>query len=231
MRQGWRPPSMRGGSTGIRSCAVNRDPARHTRWVSCSSGCWLARVCVWSSSIPTPTTSVCWRSEIVPTLPSPRSGPPPLLWRNRARRQPCLIVIDEAHNVCPRQPADTVTALATNYASLIAAEGRKFGLYLLTSTQRPQKVHDEVLSQCDNLLLMRMNLRPIWATSAILSRSFRTASCKGPRLSAKARAWWLASSSPPGVRAVRSATVAGRRLRHTNLMGCRAVTRLKPPGR
>jgi DNA helicase HerA-like ATPase len=79
------------------------------------------------------------------------------LWRNRARRQPRLIIIDEAHNVCPRQPADAVTALATNYASLIAAEGRKFGLYLLISTQRPQKVHDEALSQCDNLLLMRMN--------------------------------------------------------------------------
>jgi uncharacterized protein len=79
------------------------------------------------------------------------------LWRNRSRRQPCLIVIDEAHNVCPAKPADPVMALATNYASLIAAEGRKFGLYLLTSTQRPQKVHEEVLSQCDNLLLMRMN--------------------------------------------------------------------------
>ena len=79
------------------------------------------------------------------------------LWRNRSRRQPCLIVIDEAHNVCPSQPADAVMALATNYASLIAAEGRKFGLYMLTSTQRPQKVHEEVLSQCDNLLLMRMN--------------------------------------------------------------------------
>jgi DNA helicase HerA-like ATPase len=79
------------------------------------------------------------------------------LWRNRSHRQPCLIVIDEAHNVCPSQPADAVTALATNHASLIAAEGRKFGLYLLTSTQRPLKVHDEVLSQCDNLLLMRMN--------------------------------------------------------------------------
>ena len=78
-------------------------------------------------------------------------------WRNRSRRQPCLIVIDEAHNVCPSRPADAVASLATNYASLIAAEGRKFGLYLLTSTQRPQKVHDEVLSQCDNLLLMRMN--------------------------------------------------------------------------
>ncbi len=79
------------------------------------------------------------------------------LWRNRARREPCLVVIDEAHNVCPSKPADAMTALATNYAALIAAEGRKFGLYLLTSTQRPQKVNDEVLSQCDNLLLMRMN--------------------------------------------------------------------------
>jgi hypothetical protein len=79
------------------------------------------------------------------------------LWRNRSRREPCLVVIDEAHNVCPRTPGDAITALATNYAALIAAEGRKFGLYLLTSTQRPQKVNDEVLSQCDNLLLMRMN--------------------------------------------------------------------------
>jgi hypothetical protein len=79
------------------------------------------------------------------------------LWRNRSRREPCLVVIDEAHNVCPSKPGDAVTTLATNFAALIAAEGRKFGLYLLTSTQRPQKVNEEVLSQCDNLLLMRMN--------------------------------------------------------------------------
>ena len=132
------------------------------------------------------------------------------LWRNRSRRQPCLIVIDEAHNVCPRQPADAVTALATNYASLIAAEGRKFGLYLLTSTQRPQKVHDEVLSQCDNLLLMRMNSE---ADLGHLSDAFSFVPdglIQRPRLSAKARAWWLASSSAPCVRAVWSATVAGR---------------------
>ncbi|HEV7196162.1 MAG TPA: ATP-binding protein, partial [Pedococcus sp.] len=79
------------------------------------------------------------------------------LWRNRHRRQPVLIVIDEAHNVCPREPADAVTRLAADTAALIAAEGRKFGLYLLASTQRPQKVNEEVLTQCDNLLLMRMN--------------------------------------------------------------------------
>jgi DNA helicase HerA-like ATPase len=79
------------------------------------------------------------------------------LWSLRTRREPVLIVIDEAHNVCPADPPDPLTALATDTAVRIAAEGRKFGLYLLTSTQRPFKVHPNVLSQCDNLVLMRMN--------------------------------------------------------------------------
>ena len=49
------------------------------------------------------------------------------LWERRAERQPVLIVIDEAHNVCPSDPPDALTALATDYAVRIAAEGRKFG--------------------------------------------------------------------------------------------------------
>jgi hypothetical protein len=79
------------------------------------------------------------------------------LWERRADRSPVLIVIDEAHNVCPADPEDPLTAIATEHAVRIAGEGRKFGLYLLVSTQRPQKAHENVLSQCDNLLLMRMN--------------------------------------------------------------------------
>ena len=79
------------------------------------------------------------------------------LWRRREERRPVLIVIDEAHNVCPARPDDPLTTIATEHAVRIAGEGRKFGLYMLVSTQRPQKVHENVLSQCDNLLLMRMN--------------------------------------------------------------------------
>jgi uncharacterized protein len=79
------------------------------------------------------------------------------LWRQRARRRPIAIVIDEAHNVCPAEPVDRITALGTEDAIRIAGEGRKFGLYLIVVTQRPQKVHENVLSQCDNLVLMRMN--------------------------------------------------------------------------
>ena len=78
------------------------------------------------------------------------------LWRRREAREPTLVVIDEAHNVCPWEPGDPVTALATEHAARFAAEGRKFGLYLLVSTQRPQRVNELVVSQCDNLVLMRM---------------------------------------------------------------------------
>ena len=91
------------------------------------------------------------------------------LWQTRTSRRPRLIVVDEAHNVCPAQPGDALSAQSTETAIQIAAEGRKFGLYLLTSTQRPHKVHENVVSQCDNLLLMRMNSR---ADLAELSRIF-----------------------------------------------------------
>jgi hypothetical protein len=79
------------------------------------------------------------------------------LWRRRASREPTVIVIDEAHNICPAEPGDPLTALSTADAIRIAGEGRKFGLYLIVVTQRPQKMHENVLSQCDNLVLMRMN--------------------------------------------------------------------------
>jgi Helicase HerA, central domain len=79
------------------------------------------------------------------------------LWRRRQDRQPVLIVIDEAHNICPAGQMDPLVAVATEHAIRIAAEGRKFGLYLLVSTQRPQKIPENVLSQADNLVLMRLN--------------------------------------------------------------------------
>ncbi|WP_277552710.1 ATP-binding protein [Halobaculum limi] len=79
------------------------------------------------------------------------------LWHDRTRRRPTLVVVDEAHNVCPADPTDDLVATSAATVDRIAAEGRKFGLYLLLSTQRPGKIHDNVLSQCSNLVLMRMN--------------------------------------------------------------------------
>jgi DNA helicase HerA-like ATPase len=79
------------------------------------------------------------------------------LWERRHLRKPLLVVIDEAHNVCPQLPEGPLQFIATDTTIRIAAEGRKFGLYLMLSTQRPQKVHENIVSQCDNLILMRMN--------------------------------------------------------------------------
>ncbi len=79
------------------------------------------------------------------------------LWERRTQRRPVLLVIDEAHNVCPAQPDDPLTGLATGHAVRLAGEGRKFGIYMLVASQRPQKVHPNVISQCDNLVLMRLN--------------------------------------------------------------------------
>lgn len=79
------------------------------------------------------------------------------LWDRRADRIGRLIVIDEAHNLCTPNPQTEIEVLLTERIVQIAAEGRKYGLWLLLSTQRPSKVHPNALSQCDNLALMRMN--------------------------------------------------------------------------
>lgn len=79
------------------------------------------------------------------------------LWNTRESRRPILIVIDEAHNLCPANPLTPVEVALTDRIVQIAAEGRKFGLWLLLSTQRPSKIHTNALSQCDNLGLMRMS--------------------------------------------------------------------------
>lgn len=79
------------------------------------------------------------------------------LWERREDRIGRLIVIDEAHNLCQPAPATPVEREITERIVQIAAEGRKYGLWLLLSTQRPAKVHPNALSQCDNLALMRMS--------------------------------------------------------------------------
>ncbi len=79
------------------------------------------------------------------------------LWKRREERRPVLLVIDEAHNLCSPDLESLAGRAVRDQIIQIAAEGRKFGLWLLLSTQRPSKVHTGIVSQCDNLTLMRMN--------------------------------------------------------------------------
>jgi hypothetical protein len=79
------------------------------------------------------------------------------LWADRIERRPALVVIDEAHNVCPLRQAFPLQREGRELVVRIAGEGRKYGLYLLLVTQRPDKLEPNALTQCDNLMLMRLN--------------------------------------------------------------------------
>ncbi len=79
------------------------------------------------------------------------------LWERREERIGRLVVIDEAHNLCSPDAATPLERLLTQRIVQIAAEGRKYGIWLLFSTQRPSKLHPNAISQCDNLALMRMS--------------------------------------------------------------------------
>jgi DNA helicase HerA-like ATPase len=78
------------------------------------------------------------------------------LWARRQERRPILIVIDEAHNFCAPDLEGQLAREVRAQITRIAAEGRKYGLWLLLSTQRPSRIHPSILSQCDNLALMKM---------------------------------------------------------------------------
>lgn len=102
------------------------------------------------------------------------------LWENREERRPILIVIDEAHNLCSPENDGPLEVAVRERITQIAAEGRKFGLWLLLSTQRPSKVASGILSQCDNVAVMRMSspadltelaVRFGFAPSAMLART------------------------------------------------------------
>lgn len=76
---------------------------------------------------------------------------------NADDRCPIFVVIDEAHNLAPEHPLTESAAALSEALVRIAMEGRKYGLFLVLVTQRPSRVNSNLLSQCDNLCLMKMS--------------------------------------------------------------------------
>ena len=68
------------------------------------------------------------------------------------RQQPLLVVLDEAHRFLP----DGGETSAHRTLSMIAKEGRKYGIGLMLVSQRPSEVDSAVLSQCGSLLALRL---------------------------------------------------------------------------
>ncbi|OPY65053.1 MAG: AAA-like domain protein [Syntrophorhabdaceae bacterium PtaU1.Bin034] len=74
---------------------------------------------------------------------------------------PTVLVLEEAHSFIRRgrddeSPAGTPTQLCREAFERIAREGRKFGLGLVLSSQRPYEVSPTVLAQCNTFLLHRI---------------------------------------------------------------------------
>ncbi len=67
-------------------------------------------------------------------------------------RFPIFVVLEEAHNFAPADQG----GFSTRIIERIAAEGRKFGIFLLVITQRPGKINSNVLSQCNSQIIMRL---------------------------------------------------------------------------
>ncbi len=72
------------------------------------------------------------------------------------RIPPFLTVIEEAHTFIPssREGTDETPSLST--LRKVITEGRKFGVGLMLVTQRPSRVDETILSQCNSFLILRL---------------------------------------------------------------------------
>jgi uncharacterized protein len=81
--------------------------------------------------------------------------------RSHGQSLPTVLVLEEAHTFVRRGkdddgPATTPTQLCREAFERIAREGRKFGLGLVLSSQRPSELSPTVLAQCNTFLLHRI---------------------------------------------------------------------------
>ena len=78
-------------------------------------------------------------------------------WTDRQRRKPMALVCDEAHMYLPEKDGkNPVEQRAIENFEKISKEGRKYGVALLVVSQRLSDVSPTVLSQCDNIVPLRL---------------------------------------------------------------------------
>jgi hypothetical protein len=77
-------------------------------------------------------------------------------WAPPETRRPFVLVFEEAHNYLPRGER-SVPMFARDAVEKVAREGRKYGVSAMVVTQRPSELSETILSQCNSMILMRMN--------------------------------------------------------------------------
>ncbi|MBL0865900.1 ATP-binding protein [Pectobacterium carotovorum] len=77
-------------------------------------------------------------------------------WTTPDSRRPIAFVCDEAHLYLPRKEGNPVERRAVEAFEKIAKEGRKYGVALMIVSQRPSDVSTTILSQCNNIISLRL---------------------------------------------------------------------------
>jgi len=69
---------------------------------------------------------------------------------------PVLLVLEEAHNFVPGRANTPAEERSIATTKQIAQEGRKFGIGLVMISQRPSRLDETTLSQCNSYIIMRL---------------------------------------------------------------------------
>jgi len=75
---------------------------------------------------------------------------------DKFRERPLLVLVDEAHQFLNHQLEGEIGQYALDSFAQIAKEGRKYGLNICLSTQRPRDIPESVLSQVGTFIVHRL---------------------------------------------------------------------------
>lgn len=79
-------------------------------------------------------------------------------WTIKEERHPLALICDEAHLYLPKQGDNNPNEKrALENFEKIAKEGRKYGVSLVVISQRPSDVSETILSQCNNIMALRLS--------------------------------------------------------------------------
>ena len=75
---------------------------------------------------------------------------------NQRGKLPIVIALEEAQNYIPEKNKGDRESIAKKVFERIAREGRKYGISLLVTSQRPSELSKTVLSQCNSFIIHRL---------------------------------------------------------------------------
>ncbi len=77
-------------------------------------------------------------------------------YKGKRGEMPIVMILEEAQNYIPEIDYNGKKSIAKRTFERIAREGRKFGLSLIVSSQRPSELSKTILSQCNSFIVHRL---------------------------------------------------------------------------